>query len=283
MRICDLHTHSTCSDGSDTPEELLELALKAGLGAIALTDHNNIEGLSRFYKASRGKPIYAIGGCEFSTDYEGQELHLIGMFISEDKFDEVRKYVNFFTGLKIQSNYDIISRLKDAGYPVDVEEFKNSTNAIVPNRVHVANYLMSKGVIQNKDEAFNTILKDGGPFYYSARKPDFVETIDFIHSIGGVAIWAHPLFHVNKEKCLEVLRVATKLDAMECHYTTYSKEEIEWSLETADDFDLVASGGSDYHGTNKPKTKLAVGYGDLEVPFSCYENLVELKKKYNEK
>lgn len=276
MKICDLHTHSTCSDGSDSPEELLDNAIKAGLSAVAITDHNNVEGIVRFQEAAKNKNIEAVGGCEFSTDYEGKELHLVGLFLKEEKLPIIRKFLEQLAIDKIQSNYDTIQRFKDAGYDVDVEEFKKTLTAVVPNRVHIANYLVSKGICVDRNDAFDHYLKDGGKFYRSPKKPDFIGTIDFIHSVGGVAVWAHPLFHVDEEQCLEVLTLAKKLDGVECYYTTYTDEQTKFMLEKAKEFNLIASGGSDYHGTNKVDVNLGTGHGNLVVPFSCFE---ELKKR----
>ncbi|MCF0107653.1 MAG: PHP domain-containing protein [Bacilli bacterium] len=280
MKICDLHTHSTASDGADSPEEIIDLAIKAGLNAICLTDHNNVEGLKRFFDAAKGKDIIAIGGCEFSTDYFGTELHLIGMFLKEDKFDQIREYVDSFAKAKVQANIDTIQRMKDAGMPVDPDEFKKTIRSAVTNRMHIARYLMKKGIVITREQAFKEYLQDGGPYYYSSDKPDFIKTIDFIHSVGGVAVWAHPLFHVTKNKCKEILKNSPQLDGMECYYTTYSEEETKWSVKTCEKFGIVASGGSDYHGINKPDTFLAIGHGNLIIPYSCYEKLLERKNNY---
>lgn len=280
MKVCDLHTHSTCSDGSDSPELLLENAIKAGLSAIAITDHNNVEGVIRFQEAAKGKDIIAVGGCEFSTDYEGKELHLVGLFLEEKRIPEIREFLEKLVQDKIQTNYDTIQRFKDAGYDADVEEFKKTLTAVVPNRVHIANYLVSKGIVKDKNDAFDNYLQDGGKFYKSPKKPDFIKTIDFIHSVGGVAVWAHPLFHVNEEKCIEILKLAKHLDGVECYYTTYTPEQTEFMLKAAKEFNLIVSGGSDYHGTNKPDTQLGKGYGNLAVPFTCFENLNKRKEQY---
>lgn len=279
MKVCDLHDHSTASDGTLTPSQLVDLAVEKGLSAIALTDHNNIEGLSEFYKRCREKGIDAAGGCEFTTEYEGTELHLIGMFIDEDKFDLVRKYLEELVVAKAESCKITIENLQKAGYPVSYEEFKKLNGEGVKNRVHIANLLIAKGVVKEKQEAFDTLLSSKGQYYVPPKKLDFVKTIDFIHSIGAVAIWAHPLFHVNQPRCDEILAAVKTLDAVEVYYTTYSEDDTAFMQKMVEKYHLIASGGSDFHGDNKPDTFIGVGYGNLKIPYSCYENLIALKRK----
>ncbi len=279
MKVCDLHDHSTASDGTLTPTQLVDLAVEKGLSAIALTDHNNIEGLSEFYKRCKEKGIAPAGGCEFTTEYEGTELHLIGMFIDEDKFPVVRKYLEALVIAKAESTKITIENLQKAGYPVSYEEFKRINGEGVKNRVHIANLLIAKGVVKEKQEAFDTLLSAKGPYYIPPKKLDFLKTIDFIHSIGAVAIWAHPLFHVNKERCDQILAVAKNLDATEVYYTTYSDEDTEYMKQMVEKYHLIASGGSDFHGDNKPDVAIGVGHGNLKIPYSCYENLLAIKNK----
>ena len=278
-KVCDLHTHSTCSDGTLEPEQLLDLAIEKGLSAIALTDHNNIEGIARFIKYAEGKDIDVIGGCEFTTDYQGQELHLLGLFIDENKFDLVRNYLEKTVIAKQKSTKDTIENFQKAGYPVSYEDFVEFSGPGIKNRANICTYLMSKGIVKDRQVAFNTVLKDGGPFYKSPKKLDFVETIDFIHSIGSVAVWAHPLFHVNKERCEEILKAVNTLDGIECYYTTYKDDETAFMLEIAKKYNLIVSGGSDFHGDNKPDTDLRYGYGNLEIPYDCYVALANRKNK----
>lgn len=281
MKFVDLHTHSNCSDGTLTPTQLLDYALSKGISAIALTDHNNVEGVNEFVDASKGKNIIAIRGCEFTTDYKGQELHLLGLFLDEDKLDLVREHLRKPVIAKEESTKQTILNFKNAGYDVDYDEFMEMFNTVVvKNRVHVYNYLHNKGVVgDNKQEAFDTVLKDGGPFYKSPKKLDFIETIDFIHSIGAVAVWAHPLFHVNSVKCEEILKAAEKLDGVEVYYTTYSDEDTAFMLKMCEKYHLIISGGSDFHGENKPDVQIAIGHGNLNIPYSCYEELLKRKSK----
>ena len=143
MEYCDLHCHSNFSDGSSTPEEIIELACKMNLKAVALTDHNSVNGLKRFFKAGEGR-IETCGGCEFTTEVDGQELHLLGLFLRPENMSDLESLLNEQLNLKDLSNQITINNLSKAGYPVSYEEFTSLYGKGVLNRVHIARYLMKK-------------------------------------------------------------------------------------------------------------------------------------------
>lgn len=123
--FCDLHTHSTFSDGTDTPTELIKKAEQVGLSAIALTDHNSISGLSEFLSAAKDSKVIAVPGAEFSTEYEGKELHLVGLFIKEEHYQKVREFCDDVRKSKENSNRKLIENLKQVGYSVEYEELES--------------------------------------------------------------------------------------------------------------------------------------------------------------
>lgn len=280
--LCDLHTHSIFSDGTDTPEALIEKAEALGLGAVALTDHNSVAGLPRFLAAAEGRSVIAVPGIEFSTGYENGELHILALFVRPEHYDAIRALAAQPDRLKRESNLALAEALNRVGYKIDYAALEASTPDGRVNRVQFANALLAQGYVATKDEAFDTLLKPGGPFYQPPKRLDALETIRFIRSIGAVSVLAHPWLN---RKTPEALRsfldeaVPAGLDGMEVRYAKFSREESNLALEIARSYGLAFSGGSDYHGTNKKNIALGSGQGDLAVPMEYYEKLAELALK----
>ena len=276
-KTCDLHTHSVYSDGTLTPAELIDAAVGAGLSALAMTDHNTVTGLNDFISASAGKPLDTVPGVEFTTAYNGTELHILGLFIRPDSFDRINKYIDRATVLKEESNYKLIHRLQERGYDITyVEIMENSKGHI--NRANIAAELMKKGYLKSISEGFQTILHKDYGLYEPPERLSSLETISFIRSIGSVAVWAHPYFHMNFEQADEFLPHAVEagLQGMETMYSTYDEETTEIARRTALRFGICESGGSDFHGANKPHIALGKGQGNLCIPYEFYEKLKAL-------
>ena len=277
MTYCDLHCHSDRSDGSCTPAELVELARGAGLAALALTDHNTVDGIAPFFRAAAGK-IEVLAGCEFTTEDEGQELHLLGFFLSAEDTAPMQKLLEEQRKRKEQSNRMTVERLAAAGYALSYEEFLAFAGEGVKNRVHIARYLMSKGIVSAVQEAFDGLLRVGGGYYAESGKLDFCRTVAEIAAAGGVSVWAHPLFHVSRERCKAILNRAKPfgLDGAEVRYSTYTEEDTAFMMDIIREYRLLPSGGSDFHGANKPNLMLGTGYGNLRVPYAWYRGIREL-------
>jgi predicted metal-dependent phosphoesterase TrpH len=275
MKVCDLHSHSVFSDGSMTPAELVALAEKSGISALALTDHNTAKGLPDFMSAGEKSNIITVPGCEISTEHRGTELHILGLFLPENAWRAVDEYTLKMKLAKKESNLSLIKKLKEAGYSISYEEIAKTTDADEFNRAHVANVLKNKGYVKTVNEAFNTVLNPSNGYYVHPKRLDSLETVSFIKSIGGVAVLAHPFLNMNKEQLEEFLPLAKEkgLDGIETLYTTFSAEEVQLARELARRFGLKESGGSDFHGLAKPTISLGTGYGKLRVPFDYYEKL----------
>ena len=267
-RYCDLHTHSVYSDGSYTPGELIEEAEVLGLSAIALCDHNTADGLPHFLRAAEGKKIKAVAGVEFSADLDGNELHLLGLYVKEKYFSQVTELMNGVLALKEESNLALIESLKGAGIFLDYGEIKAKTPNGRVNRAHIAAALTEKGYVTSIKEAFRSYLSKSGGFYTEPRRLTIWELIDFIISIDALPVLAHPLLNLEPKELSELLpkAKAAGLRGMECLYSEYRKEEIALSMELTRGNGLLPSGGSDFHGTNKPHISLGRGKGDLFVP-----------------
>ena len=269
MAYCDLHTHSVFSDGTYTPTQLIEEAVKIGLSAIVLSDHNTVDGLPEFLAAAEGKPIEAIAGCEFSVDYKGKELHLLGLFIPQDRFAQVAALMESFIERKHQSNVNLIRALNEAGYLIDYETIKNATPNGKFNRAHIAAELTRMGYTETIQQAFKQLLKPSVGYYKEPQMFSIWEMLDFVLEIGAVPVLAHPFLNLSEEELTEFLPEAKKrgLCGMECYYSKYDEEKTAKSLALADKFSLLPSGGSDFHGENKPDIALGIGRGNLQIPY----------------
>ena len=266
--ICDLHTHSIFSDGTFTPSEIIDEAIKIGLSSVALCDHNTVDGLKEFMHAAENKSIEAITGSEFSVDYNGKELHLLGLFIDEKYFDEISNLMKDVNERKDKSNIDLINKLNHAGYNISYDSIKNSTPNGKFNRAHIAAELTKLGYVKSLDEAFKTLLSKNGPYYEEPKRLTVWEMLDFLVKIHAIPVLAHPFLNLSEEELLIFLPKARErgLVGMEVYYSLYDEKTTQKSLSLADIFHLKYSGGSDFHGNNKPDIKLGVGKGNLKIP-----------------
>ena len=278
---CDLHMHSVFSDGTDTPESLIQKAGQQGLGAIALCDHNTVSGLPKFLEAARSSSVLAVPGVEFSTEYNGKELHILGLFIKEKYYGEIRELLAASEKRKEESNLDLIHNLGKDGYLLDYEKIKSERPDGRVNRAHIAAELTKSGYTSSIDEAFDRLLGKKHGYYHPAKRLDSLEMIAFLKSIGAAAVWAHPFFNMKTEKEVQEFIDAAKpcgLDGMETIYSTYSQETERLAMEIAQRNGLLQSGGSDYHGKNKPDIEMGTGRGNLRIPMEFYEKLKAVAK-----
>ena len=273
--ICDLHTHSTFSDGTLTPTQLVAEAQRCGLAVIALCDHNTAAGLPEFLAAAEGTSVEAVPGIEFSTDYEGTELHVLGLFIRPECYGMIADLLEDFRIRKDRSNTELISALNRAGYHLDYEAIKAGTPNGQVNRAHIAAALMEQGYTASVKEAFKTLLAPKHGYYKPPERLNVFEAIRFIKAMGSVAVLAHPFLNLREEELRRFLPAAklAGLDGMETLYSTYSGETAALAAEIADEFGLKHSGGSDFHGATKPDILLGRGKGNLCIPLKILKDL----------
>lgn len=274
--ICDLHTHSVFSDGTDTPTQLIGEAERLGLSAIALTDHNTIGGLPEFLAAGENRQVKAIAGIEFSTEYQDIELHILALGVQPQYFDSITALMEDFRRRKEESNLALVEALNKAGYSLDYQRIRETHIGYV-NRAHIAAELTQKGYTGSIQEAFRMLLSPGGGYYVPPKRLSSFEAIQFIKSIGAVSVLAHPFLNLTEPELRFFLPQAVEsgLDAMETRYSRYDARTTVMADSIADEFGLKHSGGSDYHGGNKPDIRLAAGEGNLRVPAS-YARMMQL-------
>ena len=273
-KLCDLHTHSLYSDGTCTPAQLIEAAQEAGLSAILLSDHNTVAGLSSFLEAAEGSGIEAVPGIEFSTEYKGTELHILGMYIDPEVYSQVNALLQQFLQRKDKSNREMVERLAQAGIKLDYDKIKKQSAGSI-NRAVIGAEMVELGYCQSVKQAFTDWLSPKKGFYIPPLRPDAFETIRFIKSIGAVAVLAHPFLNLEEEELRVFLQEAVPagLDGMEVYYSLYDDAKTALSCQIADSFGLLKSGGSDFHGKNKPDIRMGTGKGNLKIPLAWLEKL----------
>lgn len=280
MKLCDLHTHSTFSDGTYTPVELIREAERQGLSAVALCDHNNAGGLPAFLEAAKSSPVEAIPGVELSTDYGETELHIVGLFLPPEGFGAIEEIVAEMGRNKVASNIALVNTLREAGYGIDYETIYNKTPNGHLNRVHIAAELVEKGYLHSIDEGFATILSKEYGFYREPKRISALDAIAALKRIGAAAVLAHPLLNLNEVELRQFLTEAKPygLDGMETLYAAYDGETTRRATAIAAEFGILPSGGSDFHGTNR-ENSLGFGRGNLRIPMAFAEDLRKRAKQ----
>ena len=272
-KYCDLHTHSVYSDGTYTPEQLLREAEEKNLAAIALTDHNTVNGLPDFLAAN--SRVEAVPGVEFSTDYNGIELHILALYLKTEYFAQVTALMEDYHRRKDQSNADLVMALNRAGYQIDYDKIKASTLEGHVNRALIAAELTAMGYTESIKAAFKQLLQPKHGYYNPPRRSSPEEIIGIIREMGAVSVLAHPYLNLKQDELAVFLEQATKhgLQGMEVYYSTYDEATTALALDTAAAFGMKKSGGSDFHGANKPDIRLGEGRGNLQIPAFWLEEL----------
>lgn len=274
----DLHVHSIKSDGSFSPTALVDYALEKGLSAFALTDHDTIDGLDEAIDYAADKDIEVIPGIEFSTELDGKDIHIVGLYI-DYKSPVFQKKIQEFVDSRIERNKKMCEKLTEAGCPMTYEELISEYPDAVITRSHYAGLLKKKGYIKSLPEAFERYIGDHSPCYVPREKVTPVQAIELIKAVGGISILAHPiLYGMGQARLDQVVGMLTDagLDGIEAVYCTYTPADERQIKGLAKKYNLLLSGGSDFHGKAKPGLELGTGYGKLFVPSSYLD---EIKKK----
>lgn len=274
-RIIDLHTHTTESDGSFTPEELMLEAKRKGLSAIAITDHDTFAGIDKAMPVAIANDIELIPGIEFSTDYNGKEVHVVGLYI-DITHPHLNAKLKEFRECRDNRNVLIVENLQKEGFDITMEALKAENPDCVITRANIARFLYEHGMIPSIQTAFEKYIGDDCKCFVNRFKVTPMEAVSLIKEAGGIAILAHPLlYHMSTpvlQKMVDELK-DSGLDGIEAIYCTYSTSEEREMKEFARKNNLLISGGSDFHGSTKPKLQLATGYGKLHIPYSVLENI----------
>lgn len=331
--MVDLHVHSTCSDGTFTPEELVDYVIQKGLTAFALTDHDTVNGLDRAIRyaeelrqAQAASPVISsrndaddrfpvsfsrndaaarlpvsfsrndavarlpvssvadadvprvpeiIPGIELSTEYQGKDIHMVGLFI-DYRQPEFAHYLEDFIRSRENRNEKMCALLREHDIDITYEALLAEFPGAVITRAHFARYLLSHGYIQSMKEAFDRYVGDHCPCFVPREKVTPAQAVELILRAGGVPVLAHPILYHMSDDRLDTLVAELKkigLVGIEAIYSTYNTAEERQIRGLASKYDLKISGGSDFHGANKPKIDLGTGWGKLYVPDEVLEIL----------
>lgn len=274
--VIDLHTHSTMSDGSDTPEELVDLALKAGLSAMALTDHDRQDGIAAARARAEGTGLELVPGTEISCQHKGT-MHLLVYFLEPGEGplqDELLR----LQAARGSRNERLVARLQELGLPVTGQELEEEAGGKGAGRPHLAAILVRKGFASSVQDAFDRYLAKGQPAYLEKERLAPVDAISLALDSGAVPVLAHPLSLGLSAAQLEstVTELAEDgLAGLEAIYGRYTLEERAGLAVMAARAGLAITGGSDHHGTYKPDLTVGKGRGDLHVPDSALAILRE--------
>lgn len=283
--MIDLHTHSTESDGTLTPQELMQLASDSGLSAIALTDHDTVGGLSKAKPVAEKLGIELVPGIELSTDYNGTEVHMLGFYIDDTNPAFLKKLQEFIDSRNLR-NEKMAFLLQKEGFSVTLEDLYQEYPDSVITRAHFARYLVEHNFVKDRDTVFRKYLGDNCRCYVPREKISPFEAIDLIHLGGGLAFFAHPvLCHMNHDRLRFFVRdlKAAGLTGMEAVYSMNSPGDERNMKKLAQEFHLLISGGSDFHGENKPYIHLGTGKGNLKIPDSILTDIKAEKARMSQK
>jgi len=266
--FADLHLHTNFSDGTYTPEELVAQAAKNHLAAIALTDHDTVEGCERAAIACKAAEIEFIPGAELTAEQNDNEIHILGYFLdthNKKLLEEIAK----FQAVRQQRIHEMVARLNALNVPLKVEDVIALANCRSPGRPHVARALVKAGFVASLDEAFERFLKKHRPAFVPKAKISSQVAIELIHQANGLAVMAHPGLNRTDEVIPDLVEAG--LDGIECFHTKHSTAVSEHYLEIADKYNLLVTGGSDCHGMSKGKPLI----GTVKLPYREVEKLKE--------
>ena len=274
----DLHTHSRLSDGGVVPEAIIDMAVQRGLAAVALTDHDLIDGNGAAAAAAEDR-IAFVPGVELSVEWERRGMHLLVYWVEEDT--PLGERLEGIRNVRQRRNLEIVDALQGLGIDVTLEEVEAEAEIGVIGRPHFAGVLVERGVVADVPEAFDRYLAVGRPAYRRRERVSAAETIDLAWESGAVPVVAHP--HTLADGRDQFTRLFPTLAALgvagvECHYVEYPPRVRASAAALAEREGLVPTGGSDYHGRYKPGIEVGVGRGDLEVPDEAVERLWERRR-----
>ena len=270
--FADLHLHSLFSDGTFTPEEIVAHGKRLGFGALALTDHDTIEGCEHMAAACAAERIDFIPGSELTAEFADHELHILGFYLNT-QYPRLLSEMARFQEVRQQRIRDMVARINELGVPLSVDSVFALANCRSPGRPHIARALVKEDFCSSLDEAFERFLKKHRPAWVPKAKMSALEAIELIHEAGGLAVMAHP----GLNKCDEVIPELVKsgLDGIECYHTKHSSTTAAHYLNITKQYGLLVTGGSDCHGLSKGKPLI----GGIKLPIHYVHKMQKAREK----
>jgi len=290
-RRIDLHIHSTASDGSRTPSEIISLAKKLNLGAIAITDHDTIEGSLEVLENEIPASLNFLTGVEISSNPpiplpSSGSLHILGYGIRTDN-PELNQALSVLRKARKNRNPEILKRLEDLGIDISIDEIQKKVGTGQIGRPHIAKAMLAKGVVKTMNEAFERYLGKNCPAYIDKYRIECEKAIELIRNAGGIPVLAHPglIQTENPEEMKHIVFVLKEMGLMgiEVFYTDHTQNQsVEFQM-LALHLDLLVTGGTDFHGEMLPDIQMGSGRGDMFIPYEIYENLMAQISRHNER
>jgi predicted metal-dependent phosphoesterase TrpH len=272
--LIDLHSHTNESDGSCSPAELIEEAVRRGVRTLGITDHDTLKGYDKAVPSARAAGVELVCGIELSTKFRGKSVHLLGYFLEGDgPAPEFREWILDMQAARLDRNIRLIARLRDLGIEITLEEVQARSGGLTA-RPHFAQVMLEKGYVTTLQQAFDLYLDEAAKGYVYRREPLFAEGVELIRKAGGTTSLAHPV-RVQGDLAAQMPELcATGLDAIEAYHSDHDQSRTEQYLAFAKEFGLLVTGGSDFHGTTKPGLCLGTGRNhQLRVPEDLLDNL----------
>ena len=279
--MIDLHTHTTASDGTYSPAELVQAAADAGIAVLAITDHDTFAGYDEAVASAGRTGVRLVCGIELSTKLlapQRKTVHLLGYFITEPPTQEFRGWLAHLQAARRDRNVRLAAKLRTLNVDITVEEVEAMGRSLA-GRPHFARLLVAKGYAASIPDAFRSYLDESAPGYVDRDEPSLQEGIRRIHEGGGISSLAHPIRlgkrdHTEEESLIADIH-AMGLRAIEAYHSDQDALDTERYLNLARKLGAQVTGGSDFHGDNKPGLALGMGYGGLRVPLSVFDQLTE--------
>jgi predicted metal-dependent phosphoesterase TrpH len=271
--MIDLHSHTTASDGTFSPAQLVDEAGRAGVRILGITDHDTFSGYDRAVPLARQAGLELVCGIELSTKLHGNSVHLLGYFLGTDGLGVFRGWIGDLQESRRERNVRLVARLQQLGLQITLEEVQ-ARGGEMTGRPHFAQLLLEKGYVSSLQQAFDEYLDESAKGYVTRNEPQFAEAVGHIREGGGIASLAHPIrLREDVSGVLPALRAAG-LNAIEAYHSDHSPAQTELYLDLAAQNGLLVTGGSDFHGAVKPEIRLGTGRsGNLRVPEDLVDRL----------
>jgi len=271
VRYADLHVHTSESDGTLTPGQLVKQALSSGLSAIAIVDHDTVGAIAEALAAAQDTDLEVIPGIELTAQYEKQEIHILGYFL-DCQNKALLKQLSLLQLNRIERVHKIVKNLEEQGVKLNAQDVFDISGKGTVGRMHIAKALVKAGLVTTTGEAFRKYIGDKSPAYVLGFNLSPAEAINLIKEAGGVAVLAHPYMLHNDELINEL--VGWGLQGIEVYYPEHSQSMVNFYLDLAKKLNLLVTGGSDFHGSVKPDIKL----GMIKIPIQLVEKLRQLSR-----
>jgi len=271
--MIDLHSHTTESDGTFSPAQLVEEAGRVGVRILGITDHDTFSGYDQALPLARKAGLELVCGIELSTKLHGHSVHLLGYFLSANGLGDFRTWIGDLQASRRDRNVRLIARLRELGLDITLEEVEARGGGMT-GRPHFAQVLIEKGYVKSMQQAFDDYLDESAKGYVTRREPQFAEAVQHIREAGGIASLAHPIRLREDVAALTPSLRESGLNAIEAYHSDHSPEQTALYLHLAVQHGLLVTGGSDFHGAVKPEIHLGTGRnGNLRVPEDLVDRL----------